>query len=275
MFFRKLLNSFWVSIFVISFSIIMLILSWAIISVFYKGLQSFEIRMLILTPKAVGESGGGFANALVGSLIICGGAILCFSPFAILIGIFLAQYPYTRLARLVNILVNSINSVPSIVLGIISYLIFVKPFKIFNAWSAIFAIGIIYLPYVVAYTQEAISKMSGLYMEQALALGLSKFKSIIFLILRFSKGMIIFGMLSGLARIIGESAPLLFTALGNDAVFEGFTKPISALPLLIFSYAISPFEAWRSIAWAAAFVTTLLVLILNLAISFTSKQQYE
>ncbi len=265
---RKLINYIFIGIAFISFFIIMSLLLICISTIFYKGIKNFKVEMLFSVPKAIGEAGGGFANALVGSGIICFGAIVAFTPIGIILGILLSIYKHAKISKLTNIFINTLNCVPSIVVGMIAYILLVLPFKTFNVYSAVFALGIIYLPYVVVYTQDVLTKMNVSYMEQGLALGLSKFKTTIFLLLRFSKWMIIFGMLSGLSRIVGETAPLLFTALGNDAVFEGFTKPISALPLLIFAYAISPFEQWRSLAWSAAFVMIVIVLILNLSSNF-------
>ncbi|MFN7181509.1 MAG: PstA family ABC transporter permease [Planctomycetota bacterium] len=269
---RKLFNRLFISIAFLSFLCVISILVICVASICYKGLGNFKINMLFSLPKAVGESGGGFANAIVGTIIICCGAMICFTPIGIIIAILLAIYKYTKISHSVNILINSLNSTPSIVIGVIAYILLVEPFKTFNAIAAMFAVGMIYLPYVVIYAQEVLTKMNILYMEQGVALGLSKFKTTFFLLLRFSKSMIIFGMLSGLARIVGESAPLLFTALGNDAIFEGLMKPISALPLLIFTYAISPFEQWRSLAWSAAFVMLVMVLILNLSLSFIGRK---
>lgn len=256
----------------IAFAIIMCVLFVSIVSIFFKGIVSFRVNMLFTLPKAVGEEGGGFANALVGSMVICFGTIICFTVVGVILGILLSLYKHNKISKVVSILINSLNSIPSIVIGIIAYIILVQPFRTFNVLAAIFALGLIYLPYIVIYTEEVMTKMKILYLEQGLALGLSKFKTTIFLLMRFSKGMIVFGVLSGLARIIGESAPLLFTALGNDALFEGLTKPISALPLLIFTYAISPFEEWRSLAWAAAFVMIIIVLSINLLLNFVVKK---
>ncbi len=273
--YRKVVNYLTTVMLALSFFIIISILLITIATIFYNGTKGFKMEMLFSLPKAVGESGGGFANAMFGSLIICFGAIVCFTPIGVLLGIFLSMYQNTFLGKITALLINNLNSIPSIILGVISYVILVLPLHTFNVCAAIFALGLIYLPYVIVYTQEVVSKLSARYMEQGLALGLSKFKTIIFLILRFSKTVIIFGMLSGFARIVGESAPLLFTALGNNELFEGLLRPISALPLLIFNYAISPYEQWRSIAWSAAFVMIIVAFALNITLSFFSRERNE
>lgn len=273
--YRKTINYLTTVILAMSFFIIISVLLITIATIFYNGSRGFKVEMLFSLPKAVGESGGGFANAIFGSLIICFGTIVCFTPIGILLGIFLSMYQNTPLGKITELLVNNLNSIPSIILGVISYMILVLPLHTFNVLAAVFALGLIYLPYVTVYTQEVVSKLSARYMEQGLALGLSKFKTMIFLILRFSKTVIIFGMLSGFARIVGESAPLLFTALGNNELFEGLLQPISSLPLLIFNYAISPYEQWRNIAWSAALVMIIFALILNFTLNFFSRERSE
>lgn len=273
--FRKILDYFVSGASATAFFIIIFLLLITTATIFYNGTKDFKFEMLFSLPKAVGEKGGGFANAIVGSLIVCFGAIICFTPPGIMLGIFLSMYHNSLLGKVTDLLINNLNSIPSIILGVIAYILLVLPLHTFNVFAAIFALGLIYLPYVVVYTQEVVTKLSARYMEQGLALGLSKFKTTIFIILRFSKGVIIFGMLSGFARIVGESAPLLFTALGNNELFEGFLYPIAALPLLIFNYALSPYLEWKNIAWSAALIMVILALALNLSLNLFSKEKNE
>lgn len=228
--------------------------------IFIKGISHFNIDFFIRLPKPVGEPHGGMVNAIVGSFILVGIALLWSVPISIMTGIYIAEYgKEKKYARIIDSLLDILAAIPSIVIGIYAYAIMVKPIKTFSAISGAFALGIIILPVVAKTTKEMLLSVPKILREAGWSLGLNNFRTIVFIVLKTAKPGIITGILISLARIFGETAPLLFTAFGNRFWHRGLLSPIAALPLQIFVYAISPFEDWNNQAWLASLVLVVIV----------------
>lgn len=233
-----------------------------------QGVSSVNLEFLTHLPKPVGEPGGGMANAMAGTLILLGIAVLVGVPIGLGTAIYLSEYAHKRFAYIVRFTTDVMNGIPSIVYGIFAYAVFVLPMKSFSAFSGGVALGIMMVP-MIARTSEEFIRMVPLSMREAgLALGVPKWKVIVDIILPISIGGIMTGIMSSLARVAGETAPLLFTAFGNHFWQSSLMAPIAALPLQIFAYAISPFEDWHRQAWAGALVLIALVFIINLLASY-------
>lgn len=229
-----------------------------------KGITSVSLSFFIHLPKPVGEAGGGMGNAIAGSLILIGLSCLWAIPIGILGGVYLSEFGSNKLGTTIRFFADVLNGIPSIVIGIFAYTLFVLPMKSFSAISAAFALGIIMIPTVMRATEEMLRMVPRTLREAALALGISQFRMIASIVLKTALPGILTGVLLAIARIAGETAPLLFTALGNRFWHQSLTQPIAALPLQIFSYAISPFDDWHRQAWAGALVLIVMVLLTNL-----------
>lgn len=215
-------------------------------------------------PTPVGVTGGGVANAIVGSLEIIAAASLVAVPIGVLAGVYLALYGRGRLADSVRFLSDVLTGVPSIAIGVFAYALVVVPTKHFSALSASVALGVIMLPIVVRTTEEAVRLVPGAIREGGLALGLPEWKATLRITLPVARPGIVTGALLSIARVTGESAPLLFTAFGSAFWSKGLDSPTAALPLVIFNYAISPYRDWQQIAWGGALVLIAAVFSLNL-----------
>lgn len=243
--------------------------------VIFKGVSSINFDFFIHLPKPVGEAGGGMGNAIVGSLILIGLSCLWAIPLGIAGGIYLAEFGNNRLGTTVRFTADVLNGIPSILIGIFAYTLFVLPMKSFSAISAAFALGVIMLPTVMRTTEEMLLMVPHTIREAALALGISQFRTTVNIVLKTALPGILTGILLGIARIAGETAPLLFTALGNRFWHQNLTQPIAALPLQIFAYAISPFDDWRRQAWAGAFVLIVIVFLMSFISRFVVRLRYK
>lgn len=230
----------------------------------FKGISSLNFDFFLHLPRPVGESGGGMSNCIVGSLILIGLSCLWAIPLGIAGGIYLAEFGNNKLGTAVRFAADVLNGVPSIIIGIFAYTLFVLPMKSFSALSGAFALGIIMIPTVMRTTEEMLLMVPHTIREAALALGISQFRTMVSIVLKTALPGIVTGILLAIARIAGETAPLLFTALGNRFWHQNLTQPIAALPLQIFAYAISPFDDWHRQAWAGAFVLIAMVFLMNL-----------
>ncbi|MCS7228050.1 MAG: phosphate ABC transporter permease PstA [Endomicrobia bacterium] len=240
--------------------ILLLILSYIIL----KGITSLNLDFFIRLPKPVGETGGGMVNAIVGSFTLVGLAVLWAVPIGILTGVYLAETSTwgskeKTLSSVLRFLLDVLSGIPSIVVGIFAYGMVVVPMKKFSAIAGSFALGIIMLPVIARTTEEMIKMVPRSIKEASFALGINNWKTMIFVILNTAKPGVITGILLAVARIFGETAPLLFTAFGNRIWHRSLTEPIAALPLQIFNYARSPYEDWHRQAWAASLVLILIV----------------
>jgi phosphate transport system permease protein len=231
----------------------------------YQGISAINVDFFIHLPKPVGEPGGGVANAIVGSLIMIGLAVCVGLPIGILGGVYLAESRDPRLPWIVRFIADVLNGVPSIVIGIFAYTVVVLPMRRFSALAGGFALGIIMVPIVVRTTEEMVRLVPNSLREAGLGLGLPRWKVTLRIVLPVARAGIITGVMVAVARIAGETAPLLFTALGNRFWQQGLDQPIAALPLQIYAYAIAPYDDWHRQAWAAALVLITLVFIASLA----------
>jgi len=226
-----------------------------------QGASALNLDFFIKMPKPVGEAGGGMANAIVGTVIIIGLAVCFGLPVGILGGIYLAESRDRRLPWAVRFLGDVLNGVPSIVLGIFAYALVVRPVGRFSALAGGFALGMIMIPIVLRTTEELVRLVPDSLREAALALGVPQWKMILRVVLPTAKAGIITGVMVAVARIAGETAPLLFTAFGNRFWSMRLDQPMAALPLQIFTYAISPFDDWHRQAWAGALVLIVMILV--------------
>lgn len=239
----------------------------------YEGVTALTLDFFTRLPKPVGEPGGGLANAIVGSLILIGLAVGFGLPIGILGGVYLAESRDPRLPWLVRFLADILNGVPSIVIGIFAYTILVLPMRRFSALAGGFALGIIMLPIVLRTTEELVRLVPASFREAALALGIPQWKVILRVVLPTARAGIITGVMVAVARIAGETAPLLFTAFGNRFWHQGLDQPIAALPIQIFAYAISPFDDWHRQAWAGALVLICMILAVSVTARFVTRGQ--
>lgn len=241
----------------------------------FRGFSALNLGFFTQLPKPVGEPGGGMANAIVGSLILIALASCLSLPIGILGGVYLAESRDRRLPWLVRFLADVLNGVPSIVIGIFAYTILVLPMRGFSALAGGVALGIIMLPIVLRTTEEMVRLVPASLREAALALGIPQWKVIVRVVLPTARAGIITGAMVAVARIAGETAPLLFTAFGNRFWHGGLDQPIAALPIQIFAYAISPFDDWHRQAWAGALVLIVMVLAVSLVARLVTQDRYR
>jgi phosphate transport system permease protein len=238
-----------------------------------RGYSSLDWSFFTQLPKPTGEVGGGMANAIVGTMTLLAMAAVVGVPFGVFGGIYLAEYGSDRANDWLRFAADVLNGVPSIVWGMVVYLILVVPFKTFSAYAGGVALGLIMVPLVMRTTEEVLVLVPQSYREAALALGIARWKVILVIVVRTALKGIATGVIVALARIAGETAPLLFTALGNSFWNHNLKEPISALPLQIFAYAISPYDDWHRQAWAGALVLMALILALNITVRVLSRDR--
>ncbi len=230
----------------------------------YNGGRSLNWDFFTRLPTPVGETGGGMANAIIGSLKLLLLAAVIGLPVGLLAGVYLAEFGGKALGFVIRYTTDLLNGVPSIVIGIFAYSLAVAPVKHFSTLAGGLALGIMVVPITLRATEEFLRAVPGSLREGAMALGASKWRTIATVVLPAATGGIITGMLLSLARVAGETAPLLFTALGNRFWSPGWSQPTAALPLMIYEYAISAYDDWHRQAWAAGLVLLAIVLIANL-----------
>ena len=241
-------------------SILFFILGYLI----WNGGKSLSLSFFTQLPKPVGESGGGMANAILGSLKLLMLAALMGLPVGLLAGVYLAEFGGKTFSFVIRYTTDLLNGVPSIVIGIFAYSLVVLPVKHFSTLAGGVALGVMVIPVTVRSTEEFLRAVPGALREGAMALGASKWKTIVTVVLPAASAGILTGMLLALARVAGETAPLLFTAFGNRYWSPGFEQPTASLPVMIYTYAIAPYDDWHRQAWAAGLVLLGLVLVANL-----------
>jgi phosphate transport system permease protein len=224
-----------------------------------RGAGSLNWSFLTHTPKPVGEIGGGMANALLGSVLILGIASLFGVPLGIGAGIYLAEYGRNRLGQLVRFTSDVLNGVPSIVIGLVAYGLVVIPQKHFSAFAGGVALAIMMVPTVARTTEEMLLLVPQAVREAAFGLGIPQWRTTISITLATARAGIITGVMLAFARVAGETAPLMFTAFGNQFWSFSANQPIAALPLQIFTYAITPYDDWHRQAWAGALMLVILI----------------
>jgi phosphate transport system permease protein len=241
-------------------AVLFLILGYLI----WNGGKSLNWAFFTQLPKPVGEEGGGMANAIVGSLKLLLLAAVMGLPVGLLAGIYLAEFGGKTFSFVIRYTTDLLNGVPSIVIGIFAYSLVVLPVKHFSTLAGGVALGMMVIPITVRATEEFLRAIPGTMREGAMALGASKWRTITSVILPAASGGIATGMLLALARVAGETAPLLFTAFSNRFWSPGWSQPIASLPVMIYTYAIAPYDDWHRQAWAAGLVLLGLVLVANL-----------
>ncbi len=226
-------------------------------------------------PGAAGEPGGGMANAIAGTLLLISLAALVGIPIGVLGGTFLAEYPAARLSQAARFAADVMNGIPSIVMGLFAYVLIVLPMRHFSALAGGVALGGMLIPTVMRTTEEIVRLVPHSVREASLALGIPQWKTTLRVVIPTAAPGIVTGIMVGLARIAGETAPLLFTAFGNRFWNWNALRPIAALPLQIFAYAISPFDDWHRQAWAGALALVSIVLIVNIAARYAAGRQVK
>jgi phosphate transport system permease protein len=235
-----------------------------------QGGGAINLDFFTRLPGPAGEPGGGMANAIVGTLVLLALAALLGVPVGVLGGVFLAEYPNSRLAHLARLIADVMNGMPSIVVGLFAYTVLVLPLRHFNALAGGIALGTMLVPTVMRTTEEIVRLVPQTIREASLALGIPGWKTVVRVVLPTAAGGIVTGIMVGLARIAGETAPLLFTAFGNRFWNWNLLRPIAALPLQVFSYAIAPFDDWHRQAWAGALVLVAMVMVINVTARYVA-----
>ena len=237
-----------------------------------KGAGSLSIDFFTKMPAPAGENGGGVANAIVGTLLMVGTACLIGIPVGIGAGVFASEYPANRLAILSRFVADVLNGTPSIVIGVFAWTWIVAKQKHFSGFAGSVALAILMVPMVMRTTEEIIRLVPHSLREAALALGYQRWRTTLQIVLLTALPGILTGALLAVARIAGETAPLLFTALGSQYMSTDLSQPVGSLPLTVYTYATGPYEEWHRYAWAAALVLIILVFVLNMGARFATRR---
>lgn len=272
---RKLVNSFMITLCILAGIITILPLLYIFFYTTQSGISSLNLDFFTQLPKPVGEDGGGMANAIIGSLILISIGSVIGIPVGILSGIYITEYSRSILSSFVKFITDILSGVPSIIIGIFAYGVIVIPMQRFSALAGGFALGILMIPTVTKITEEMLRLVPQSLREASLALGVSRWKTTLRIVLTTASSGIITGILLAIARAAGETAPLLFTAFGNSFWQTNIDEPMAALPLQIFAYAISPYDDWHRQAWAGAFVLIFLVFVVNLLVRFVTRNKFS
>lgn len=242
-------------------SILLLILGYLV----WNGGRSLSWEFFTQLPKSPGEAGGGMAHAIIGTAQLIGIAAAIGLPIGFITGVYLAEFGGTTFPFVIRYTADLLNGVPSIVIGIFAYIVIVLPVKHFSAWAGGFALSLMLIPIVVRATEQFLRSVPLSLREGSMALGGSKWRTVVSVVIPASIRGIATGMILGVARIAGETAPLLFTSFGNNFWSSSLNQPTASLPVMIFNYAISPYDDWHRQAWAAGLVLLGLVLTANIA----------
>ena len=241
------------------------VLLWILFVLFSNGIAALDWNLLTKDTPAPGSEGGGLRNAIIGSLMMVGLSVLVSTPVGILAGVYLTEYgDQSKTAELTRFVTDIMLSAPSIVLGLFVYAIAVATFGRFSGYAGSLALSLIAIPVVMRTTENMLRLVPGSLREAAFALGAPRWKVSTLVTLRAAKSGVITGLLLALARISGETAPLLFTALNNQFYSTDMSKPMANLPVVIFQFAMSPYENWIRLAWGGALIITMAVLVLNI-----------
>lgn len=262
---RQFVNKAGLGLSMVAMVLGLLALGWILWTLFYNGLSALSWEFFTESTPAPGTEGGGLANAIVGSFLMVGVATLVATPVGIMAGIFLAEYGQTsRFAAATRFVTDIMLSAPSIVIGLFVYSLAVATFRHFSGWAGAIALALIAIPVIVRATDNMLQLVPGGLREAAFALGAPRWKVNLSVALRAVKGGIVTGVLLAVARITGETAPLLFTALNNQFFTADMAKPMASLPVVIYNFAMSPYENWQQLAWGGAALIALVVLAINI-----------
>lgn len=262
---RKRTNAIGLALSVGAMSLGMIFLFWILGVLLYKGFSSIHLSMFLESTPAPGSDGGGLANAIVGSLMLVGCCTLISAPVGVMAGIYLSEYgAKSKVASVTRFVTDIMLSAPSIVIGLFVYALLVAQVKHFSGWAGTIALSLIAVPVIVRTTENMLRLVPGSLREAAYALGAPKWKVALMITLRAAQSGVITGILLSLARVSGETAPLLFTALNNQFFSTNMNAPMANLPVVIFQFAMSPYDNWVNLAWGGALLITFAVLGLNI-----------
>ncbi|MFN7914885.1 MAG: phosphate ABC transporter permease PstA [Vicinamibacterales bacterium] len=264
MFRRKLVSSLFVGFCAAAVLLALIPLAMILFFVISQGIRALNVEFFTHMPRPVGEAGGGMANAMVGTLLLTLLGSLMAIPIGVLSGVYMSEYAGTRLASAIRFAADTLNGVPSIVIGVFAYGVAVLPFKQFSGLAGGLALGIMMIPIIARTTEELLLLVPGTMREGALALGATRARAVFTVVLPAAAPGIVTGIVLALARIAGETAPLLFTSFNNRFFNTDVSQPMSSLTVQVFTYAISPYEDWHRQAWAGALVLVVFVLVCSL-----------
>lgn len=262
---RKRINRIGLTLSMAAMALGLVVLLWILVVLFKNGFSAIDWAMFTQSTPAPGSEGGGLANAIVGSLLMVLCTALIGTPIGIFAGVYLAEYgDQSRTASLTRFVTDIMLSAPSIVLGLFVYAVLVAQVRHFSGWAGTLALSLIAIPVVVRTTENMLRLVPGSLREAAFGLGAPRWKVATFVTLRAARAGVMTGLLLALARISGETAPLLFTALNNQFFSTNMNAPMANLPVVIFQFAMSPYDNWIRLAWGGALLITLTVLVLNI-----------
>ncbi len=262
---RKRINKIGLVLSMFAMLLGMTFLIWILAVLFIKGFSAINLNMFIASTPAPGSDGGGLANAIVGSLMLIGSCTLISTPVGVLAGLYLSEYgDRSKMAAITRFVTDIMLSAPSIVIGLFVYAFVVAEVKHFSGWAGTIALALIAIPVVVRTTENMLRLVPGSLREAAYALGAPKWKVAFLITLKAAQSGIMTGVLLSLARVSGETAPLLFTALSNQFFSTNMNAPMANLPVVIFQFAMSPYDNWVELAWGGALLITFTVLGLNI-----------
>ncbi|MGB9856894.1 MAG: phosphate ABC transporter permease PstA [Dictyoglomaceae bacterium] len=270
---RKIINNIMLTLCTLSFITGVIFLFWILGDLFIKGFSSINLSLFIELPKPPGTPGGGVANAIVGTLILALIASIIGVPLGIFSGIYIVEYGNNKLAWWTRFISEVLSSIPTIIIGVFVYILIVIPMKRFSALAGGISLSIIMIPIVAKATEESLKMIPNSVREAGYALGAPKWRVILKVVLPSASSGLITGIMSALARIMGETAPLLFTSLNNSFWSIKLDQPIASLTVTIFNYATSPYKEWKEIAWASSFILAIIVLILNILARYYGKKR--
>lgn len=271
---RKVKNFLMIAFCILSSIITIIPLIYIFFYTTVAGISSLNLSFIVEMPKPVGEEGGGIANAIVGTLILIGIGSSFGIPIGVLSGIYLSEFSKTTMSLVLKFLTDVLSGTPSIIIGIFVYGLIVIPMQRFSAIAGGVALGILMIPIISRTTEEMLKLIPITLREASLALGITRWKTTIFIVLKAASPGIINGILLAIARIAGETAPLLFTSFGNNFWSTKLDEPISSIAVQIFNYAISPYEDWHRKAWTGALILITLVFVISLIVKFVTKRKY-
>jgi phosphate transport system permease protein len=272
---RRIFSNFMVGLMVGAVVVALLPLFFILLDLTVQGASSLSIDFFTKTPAPAGETGGGVEHAIVGTLIIVGTASLIGLPIGIAAGIYCAEFPSSRLTWITRFVADVMNGTPSIVVGVFAWAWIVATQKHFSALAGSAALAMLMIPMVMRTTEEMIKLVPNSLREAALALGYPRWRTSLSIVVRTTLPGIVTGSLLAVARIAGETAPLLFTALGSQYLSYNLNQPMAALPLTVFTYATGPYEEWHRYAWAAALVLILVVFVLSLGARLAIRRRFS
>lgn len=272
---RKAVNALMTGLMVAATVAVLLPLALIFIHILKNGLSSINADFFLHIPKPVGESGGGVANGIVGSGVLMLIASLIGLPMGIFGAIYLSEFGKGKFANSIRFCADVLSGIPSIITGMVVYTLLVVPMKGFSAVAGAVALSLIMIPIVLRTTEEQLKMVPGSLREASLALGVPMWRTTLKVTLRTAGTGVMTGILLSVARVIGETAPIMFTALGNQFWSKSLKEPIAALPLQIFNFAISPYDEWHRLAWGGALVLVVLMFSLSLTARFLGRKRHS